>query len=404
MIANLMRTIYLVTGCCMLMTHAATAPLNAIIASSRVIIASEPISFLNRKFVVEPGWNPPEAGYYEPYRVARDKLSQNEQNILKDIRKNKGCIGFDPGIDVTDGNLPKAVFLDVYRSSMITDPIVHNINLLPKLEYLDLFYSHVSVKGISALASDSLRSICFPMRCVSRIAADRHAWREMTLSLPHLHHLDMPVDVETVGKHDVLELLRNFPELESMHLLGAAVTDSWLEKISVWTKYLQGPEHIRGFGLRCTSVTGKGLASLEVLPNLTHLAIVDANMKAEHLQGLKSLTKLEELHLSMDQLHDSDLSILQALPKLRVLVLDHSPITDEGMGQIAKVDRLEFLSIVNTKISPKAAEEWRKASPGRKVRQSRGIGVETLQGWMQGLEGIWDDYHMYKKYPWICLQ
>jgi len=307
-------------------------------------------------------------------------------------------------------------------SSAMDERNLWRVNLLPDLDYLNLLPSALSPTALMALDSRSIRSLCLPafIKLSDRDVASV-VERE---SVPELRHVDLP----TMGNAltpDVLRVVTGLTDvregwagtakwrtcglahLESVHLLGPRVTDEWLG----WLKqdadrHVSNPEkaagrkndtpaahRLKGLGLRGTLVSDAGLDDLSVCVNLTHVAIVDCpRITTEGINRLKSLPRLEELHLAGAQFTDGVLPILRDMPMLRVLVLDYSSVTDRGMLTLKGLDRLAFVSVVGTKVTAQAAQEWKQERPQiRNVRLARAKEVARVQGWIQGIYGLWDD-------------
>lgn len=307
-------------------------------------------------------------------------------------------------------------------SSALDERNLWRVNLLPDLEYLNLLPSDLSSTALLALDSRTIRSLCLP--AFIKMSNKDVASLVERESVPELRHLDLP----TMGNAltpDVLRVVSGFTDvregwagtaewrtcglahLESVHLLGPRVTDEWLgwlkqdvdlhvshpEKVAGRKNNTPAAHRLKGLGLRGTLVSDAGLDNLSVCVNLTHLAIVDSpRITTEGIKRLKSLPGLEELHLAGAQFTDGVLPILRDMPKLRVLVLDYSSVTDRGMLTVKGLDRLAFVSVVGTKVTAQAAQEWKQERPQiRNVRLVRAKEVARVQGWIQGIYGLWDD-------------
>lgn len=70
-------------------------------------------------------------------------------------------------------------------------------------------------------------------------------------------------------------------------------------------------------------------------------------------------------------LNDAGLVYLRHLPKLRGLSLDGCEVTDAGLPQLYSLSRLESLSLIETKVSPNAVAELRKALPHCEISYER---------------------------------
>ena len=307
-------------------------------------------------------------------------------------------------------------------ASALDERNLWRVNLLPDLEYLNLLPSDMSSTALLALDSRTIRSLCLP--AFIKLSNEDVTSLVRRESVPELRHVDLP----TMGNAltpDVLGVVTGFTEvregwagrakwrtcglahLESVHLLGPRVTDEWLgwlkqdvdrhvshpEKVAGGKNNTPAAHRLKGLGLRGTLVSDAGLDNLSVCVTLTHLAIVDSpRITTEGIKRLKLLPGLEELHLAGAQFTDGVLPILRDMPKLRVLVLDYSSVTDKGMATLKGLDRLAFVSVVGTKVTAKAAQELKQERPQiRNVRLVRAEEVAGVQGWIQGVYGLWDD-------------
>src|SRR5262245_28008281 len=71
---------------------------------------------------------------------------------------------------------------------------------------------------------------------------------------------------------------------------------------------------------------------------------------------------------------DSDLAKLTALPRLRVLLLQNSAITDNAIGCFGSWDNLEWIDLKGTTISDEGAEKLRRRFPNAEVETHWGHG------------------------------
>jgi hypothetical protein len=359
--------------------------------------------------VVMP-WAPYKTRYL---RVVRG-LPAAQQEVLRRMHQRLTW-EFPFTLDVTAGfEEPRVVYVEAGSGWFLRDENVWLFNRLPDLEYVNLFFSPVKSVGLLSLDGPQFRSLCLDAGSDGDISAIA-----MQGNLPELRHLELTARGQELTT-SVFRTLTEFKKLQSLHLLGPEVTDEWLkwlkdhaapggklpdrqylqdhpEEQELWRTRTTLPHQLQGFGLKYTAVTDDGLALLAILPNLTHLALAGGRITAKGLAHLKALPKLEELHLCGPEFGDAALEPLKDLPNLRVLVLDHSKVTDGGMKTIAAMEKLEFLSVVATKVTPAAAERWRQVNPKmRKVLLKHPVDTDDLQGWIQGLEGLWDYMPTYR--------
>ncbi len=132
--------------------------------------------------------------------------------------------------------------------------------------------------------------------------------------------------ISDAGLERVGELNR-FPKLRTGMLYGCTVTDSGLERLTVWTR-------LEEFYLdNCGKVTDAGLASLHELPSLRVLGlgagsmpITDAGMA--HVAGLR---QLRELRIVSVPISDAGIAQLRDMPNLERVHLGRTNETENGI-------------------------------------------------------------------------
>ena len=79
------------------------------------------------------------------------------------------------------------------------------------------------------------------------------------------------------------------------------------------------------------------------------------------------LKKPTDLNLDQTQLTDAGLKDVAKLQKLKYLYLDGTKISDEGLKEVAKLQQLQFLRILDTKVTGAGVAELQKALPNCKI-------------------------------------
>lgn len=118
----------------------------------------------------------------------------------------------------------------------------------------------------------------------------------------------------------------------------------------VGLRQLRHTKTIRHLELRETSVTGPGLEILGELLHLESLVLLDRDIGEVGLRHLAALSKLELLELS-GPIEDPSMKGLGGLVGLRTLRLAHPQIDDRIAPQLAKLTRLQWLDLGDTKIT-----------------------------------------------------
>jgi hypothetical protein len=125
--------------------------------------------------------------------------------------------------------------------------------------------------------------------------------------------------------HEVLATLDRLPRLERLVLIDSRLDDKGLEKISE----LAGLEQLLLLG---AAITDDGLASLAGLRELRVLRLDNTTIGDDGLKHIARLEKLERLDLAGTRVTDAGLKHLAALPRLRSVYLHQTSVTDEGIA------------------------------------------------------------------------
>ncbi len=144
-----------------------------------------------------------------------------------------------------------------------------------------------------------------------------------------------------------------------------------------------------------TRCTEKGFAALKELPDLRKLTLgksgmslarvaaigqckelrslylAGAGLSDAELAGLKTLTLLEALDISDNpQVTDKGMAAVKTLERLQTLHLGKTGLTDKGLMELKGLDGLRSLNVVGTKVTGDAAEKFADEMPNlRTVRR-----------------------------------
>jgi hypothetical protein len=128
-------------------------------------------------------------------------------------------------------------------------------------------------------------------------------------------HTDDPLQDEA------LAALATFPEIEFVHLEGAAFDDDSLAFAARLPKLIS-------LILSRTKITGEGLAILSRSQALAHLSLDDVYDNSDLVAGLSSLPRLTSIQLRQQSVSREDMATIAAMPDLRRLAITH--VTLEG--------------------------------------------------------------------------
>jgi hypothetical protein len=123
---------------------------------------------------------------------------------------------------------------------------------------------------------------------------------------------------------DVMKSLRLFPELKSLRLHEAAITDAGMSHL----KHCKQLQHL---DIGHSDITDKGIEAIAHLTELEDLDIGHTKVSGAGLAKLTELTKLKTIRLSGTMVSDADLAHLKNWPKLERLSLGlRGNITDDA--------------------------------------------------------------------------
>jgi hypothetical protein len=126
-------------------------------------------------------------------------------------------------------------------------------------------------------------------------------------------HPIVGVELGNTPVHDAdLVVLRQFPDLRELHLIGTEVTDAGMKELG----QLRG---LQTLNLRRTRVTDRGLRELGELVNLRSLDLADTQVTDAGLRELRGLAGLRWLDVDGTRVTGAGVSDLRAaLPELDV--------------------------------------------------------------------------------------
>ena len=242
------------------------------------------------------------------------------------------------GVDITDVGMPYLAALTNLKSldlsyTMIGDVGLESLPALGRLEVLDLGGTRITGINLNFLKLlPKLRKLSF--NGIQR----RNAGACWT---PLVTDLDM----------DTLALLSSLEDLN----LGVGVS---LGRTGVAVG--SGNCHVTG-GIQLTDL---GVAKLAKLTNLKRLDISGANVTAAGLQALEKLPRLERLSLwNCAKVDDTAAAELGSFPGMSNVDLSYTPVGDRALQSLVKLTDLKFLYLTDTKITPEALRQFRKAKP-----------------------------------------
>lgn len=138
-----------------------------------------------------------------------------------------------------------------------------------------------------------------------------------------------------------LAYLKNPEAIEVLNLQGTAVSDAGMKHLSLYFNLVS-------LNLNYAEITGEGFENVK-LDKLKYISLEQSTIQSEYLKYLQKFDNLEVVILIKTDI--PDISGLRGLKKLRFINLASSSITDEGLKDVAQMEGLEEISLLNTYIS-----------------------------------------------------
>lgn len=308
-------------------------------------------------------------------------LSELEHLILGGTKKKKADID-DTGLQHLSAlNQLKTLRLNNTR---ITDSGLKNLRDFQRLESLSLADTQVTntglvhlipLKSLQSIRLYGLRLTDEDMKPLSKISSLQRIDANLSISDKGLRLLTKLRDLESLdlSSKRITDLgMAHLAEMKSLKTLwfqGCPITDFGLEQLT-------GLESLEMLMLNDTHITDEGLQFLGKLPLLKRLVVkfspdaLSINRKKSALRHLEKLKHLESFQVSGTALANNDLisvgdylsgikqfqvfdmvvddegiRYLSELTSLKLLFLEKTLITDQGMRDLSYMPRLESLTI-----------------------------------------------------------
>jgi hypothetical protein len=162
---------------------------------------------------------------------------------------------------------------------------------------------------------------------------------------------------------DVLWELRTQRGIKTLHLGGETITDKGLASVAELTDLREL------FIWWATGITDAGVGHLKRLPRLRMVDINLSPLSDESLRDLAELPALQDLHLQGKKFSNQGLIHLARARGLKSLVLrmDVSEISDEGLKHLEGLMNLRRLHLDKTNVSAEAKARLLKAIPSLEI-------------------------------------
>lgn len=156
---------------------------------------------------------------------------------------------------------------------------------------------------------------------------------------------------------DDMALLRHFPKLEKVRVIGTEVHDAGL-------KHLKDVPELKELYLYREQFTDAGMAHLKDVKKLRKLTLIRAKLSEKGLEQLAAVKSLEELEMPGFGLTPAHLEQLKKLPNLQTLKFRGNDLTDADAKAFAGFPKLTTLKLGSGKITESGLKTIRAALPG----------------------------------------
>ena len=296
--------------------------------------------------------------------------------------------GFERPQEVTDdlieqiGGLAGLQFLSLRACVNVTDNGIGHLKSLHSLKLLDLERTQVTERGLRSLKSlTKLEALGLDnTKLTDAGLSELRAWP----NLKRLFFKECP-EVTDVG----LGHIKNLNSLETLSFSKCSkVTNAGLEQLAG----LSGLTRLSV--IDCPGMNDSAVASLANLKQLTSLDLSGANLTDESLLTIGKFTSLERLELKhCRQLSGGGLAHLKGLTQLHYLDFGHCRDLHQGLEFLADLPRLTVLDLTGTGLSNGELEHVTSIPKLRvlslaECQEIDDVGIAHLAG-ASGLDGLW---------------
>ena len=119
--------------------------------------------------------------------------------------------------------------------------------------------------------------------------------------------------------------------------------------------------------LKETSITDKGLQSIEGMDNLLSINLRDTRVSDSGVHTVSSCSSLVEVNLNSTRVTDEAVGHLVQLPKLKGLHLWNTRITDASISELVKLDGALEIYLNDTRVTPDGLKRLKESIPATVV-------------------------------------
>jgi hypothetical protein len=164
---------------------------------------------------------------------------------------------------------------------------------------------------------------------------------------------------------DLLELLKNFPEMTYLHIDNCKITSSAFKNLSYLTNlkslslaytsfsdegmaYIKNTTSLETLILYNTSLTDKSMAYMQYFKNLKTLGLNGTKISDEGLKNISTLSNLQALWIGRTNITDKGIVNISGMKNIINLDIQGTKITVEGLLKIEGLDRLSSINMIDT--------------------------------------------------------
>lgn len=288
---------------------------------------------------------------YECARAFRKAMTDDVANATAYAERLGGKV-------VRDNKLPGKPVVELdFSNRPITDADIKGIAALKSLTTLNLLNTNVTDKGLQELAA--FKNLTTLRLGFTRVTDEGLKDLAELQNLTTLYLTGMPIT--DAGVKNVAAL----KSLTTLALSGKGVTNAGIKELAAL-------KNLTMLYLHSVNITDAGLKELAPLKKLFALALNSTPITDVGVKELTALKNLTELYLSDTKVTDVGVKELAPLKNLSVLELDSTQVTDQMLMVLRDIDRLHTLHM-------ELVRGWRTLPRPKGTRSREPAGISSRE-------------------------
>jgi hypothetical protein len=295
--------------------------------------------------------------------------------------------GSDPGLN--DVGNPRGIYWYTTQGRKIRDDDLELLRevSLADLERLSLTFTELTDAGFASLppmpklthlelTGTSLTGACFraldrfPRLVNLEIVGPRAATAEDLAAMQKLSALESVNLCAVEIGDDVIPVFLALPKLTDLRLDWAYDRSRGAKLSSGALAKLGGCSRLRVLGLSGCAVDDAALRTIaKGLPDLVSLSLAGTLVTNESIGSIQKLSKLEWLRLSHSRVTDVGIAALASHPAIKTLLLDDTKISDQVLVTLGTLPKIKEICVRRGQFSEAAIAAFKQAKPGAYVMQ-----------------------------------